>query len=41
MSNVKSNYVFDAAKNLWHDALVDMGKEYAIIANFPDDPSMN
>lgn len=41
MGNVKSNYVFDSSKNLWHDALMDMGNKYALIANFPDDPSMN
>jgi putative transcriptional regulator len=41
VSNMKRNYVFDTSKNLWHDALIDMGKEYALIANFPDDPSMN
>jgi putative transcriptional regulator len=41
VGNIKKKYVFEPNKRLWHDALMDMGKDYAIIANFPDDPSMN
>lgn len=41
IGNIKKKYVFENNKNLWHDALTDLGKDYAIIANFPEDPSMN
>ena len=41
IGNVKSKYVLHENKNLWHDVLVEMGHQYAIISNFPDDPSMN
>ncbi len=27
--------------NLWRDVLKDMGKKYAVIASFPEDPSVN
>ncbi len=27
--------------NLWHDILKGMGKEFAVIADFPQDPTMN
>jgi len=29
------------AETLWGDVLKDMGKQYAILANFPEDPSLN
>jgi len=41
VGNIKRKYVFEPNKNLWRDTLKDLGKEYAIIANFPEDPSMN
>ena len=34
--------IFDTdADNLWKDVLEDMGKEYGIMANFPEDPNLN
>lgn len=32
---------FDAPGNLWSQVLRSMGTEYAILANFPEDPSLN
>ena len=32
---------FDEPKKLWSDVMKSLGKEYSILANFPEDPSMN
>lgn len=32
---------FENAKSLWSSVLKSMGSEYAILANFPEDPSLN
>lgn len=32
---------FDNPKQLWRDVLRHLGKEYSILANFPEDPSLN
>lgn len=32
---------FDNPKSLWSQVLRSMGNEYAILANFPEDPSLN
>ncbi len=32
---------FNEAKDLWSQVLRSMGSEYAILANFPEDPSLN
>lgn len=32
---------FDESKNLWGQVLRSMGNEYAILANFPEDPALN
>lgn len=32
---------FDKPGNLWADVLRSLGKEFSIIANFPEDPAMN
>jgi putative transcriptional regulator len=42
LSKAKREYAFNVdSATLWRDILRTMGKEYAIIANFPEDPSMN
>ena len=37
----KSITFFDNPKILWRSVLRDMGNEYAIISNFPEDPQLN
>ena len=32
---------FDNPKKLWGDVLRSLGKEFSILANFPEDPSLN
>lgn len=32
---------FDSPKKLWSDVLRNLGKEFSILANFPEDPSYN
>lgn len=32
---------FDNPRNLWSQVLRSMGNEYAILANFPEDPNLN
>lgn len=40
--NSNVNYVMnDHADLLWSNILKEMGKQYAILSNFPDDPSLN
>lgn len=42
VAKTKKDYVFSKdTKNLWKRVLTEMGPEYALIANFPDDPSLN
>jgi putative transcriptional regulator len=42
VANSKIDYVMsEHADNLWGSILKDMGKQYAILANFPEDPSLN
>lgn len=37
----ESNVFDDNTEKLWKDVLTQMGKEYAVMATFPEDPSMN
>ena len=39
-SNIEYIFTKDT-KNLWKRVLKEMGDEFALIANFPDDPSLN
>ena len=42
VGNAKTNFIMNTNKNtMWSDALKNMGTEYAILANFPMDPSLN
>jgi len=41
IGNIKPKYVFEQNTKLWHDVLTDLGNDYQLIANFPEDPSMN
>lgn len=37
----KSFSLQDSQRGLWEEVLKSMGKEYAMLANFPEDPSLN
>ena len=37
----KEHCFLENPESLWHNVLKTMGNEYAIIANFPEDPSLN
>jgi putative transcriptional regulator len=42
VTHCKMEYIFTKdTKNLWKRVLKEMGDEFALIANFPDDPSLN
>jgi putative transcriptional regulator len=42
VANSKIDYVMaQNTDHLWGEILKDMGKQYAILANFPEDPSLN
>lgn len=42
ISDATPNFTFfDNPKVLWSQVLKSMGNEYAILANFPDDPNLN
>jgi putative transcriptional regulator len=42
VSNANKKFTFfDNAKSLWSQVLRSMGNEYAILANFPEDPNLN
>ena len=42
VNDAKEDYLFSLEEDkLWRTTLKDMGHEYALIASFPDDPSMN
>lgn len=42
VSHCKMEYVFSKdSKNLWKKMLTEMGTDFALIANFPEDPSLN
>jgi len=42
VSDLASDFTFfDNPKTLWSQVLRSMGNEYAIIANFPEDPNLN
>lgn len=42
VSNANKNFTFfDNPKVLWSQVLRSMGNEYAILANFPEDPNLN
>lgn len=42
VSDAKQEYVFEEdPKNLWRNILLEMGDRYRIIANFPEQPSLN
>ena len=42
IGKLESSIVFEHnAESLWRDSLKNMGKEQAIMANFPDNPSLN
>lgn len=42
LTQAKSQYVFDIAdKELWKKVLSDLGGEYKLITNYPEDPTLN
>jgi len=42
IGSIDNSVVFsDNSENLWKDSLKNMGREQAIMANFPDNPSLN
>ena len=42
VTNCDENYAFSKEpEQLWGSVLKNMGSEYAVLANFPDDPSLN
>ena len=42
VSNCKKNFAFSTQpEELWGEVLRTMGSQYAILANFPEDPSLN
>ena len=42
LSSATTQFTFsDESKSLWGQVLKSMGTEYAILANFPEDPSLN
>ena len=42
VSNCKKDFAFSTEpEELWGQVLRNMGSQYAILANFPEDPSLN
>jgi len=42
ISNCNKDFAFtDHPEDLWGQVLKTMGSQYAILANFPEDPSLN
>lgn len=42
IGNIDNSVIFsDNSESLWKDSLKNMGREQAIMANFPDNPSLN
>ncbi|OFY66321.1 MAG: hypothetical protein A3H98_02910 [Bacteroidetes bacterium RIFCSPLOWO2_02_FULL_36_8] len=42
ITDARRDYVFpETPEKLWRKILKDMGREFSIIANFPEDPSLN
>lgn len=41
IAEAKMEYVFGDAQHLWRNILLSMGNKYAVMANFPEDPSLN
>ena len=41
VTEVPSNRIMSAGKNIWKQTLEDLGKKYKVWSNFPENPTMN
>ena len=41
VTNGKKNLVMGNISNLWKNILKDLGGKYAMVADFPEDPTLN
>ena len=41
ITGAKSNYIMANNSNLWKNILKDLGGKYAMVADFPEDPTLN